>query len=147
VAIITVETQPGRAFTTKIVGKTHEMFADEPVGDGGDDEGYSPYELLLASLGSCTAMTLQLYARRKQWPLKSVRVRLEFDRIHEKDSEDCEAPTSRIERIQRDFWLEGALTPEQRKRLLEIASRCPVHRTITGNPRILDRLAESTDLS
>ncbi len=141
-AIFTVQTEPGRAFTTRIEGKTHEMLADEPVVDGGDDEGYSPYELLLASLGSCAAMTLQLYARRKQWPLESVKIRLEFDRIHEKDSENCESPTSRIERIQRDFWLEGDLTLEQRQRLLEIAGRCPVHRTITGNPRILDRLAE-----
>jgi len=141
-AVITIETVPGRAFATTIAGKTHESFADEPKADGGDDEGYSPYELLLASLGSCTAMTLQLYARRKQWPLEAVKVRLEFDRIHEQDSEDCESPTSRIDRIQRDFWLEGNLTAEQKQRLLEIASRCPVHRTITGNPRILDRLAD-----
>jgi uncharacterized OsmC-like protein len=140
VAIITVETQAGRAFTTKIEGKTHASFADEPVADGGDDEGYSPYELLLASLGSCAAMTMQLYARRKQWPLESVKVRLEFDRVHEIDSEDSEAPAARIDRIQRDFWLEGNLTDEQRTRLLEIAGRCPVHRTIIGNPRILDRL-------
>jgi putative redox protein len=143
VASITVETQPGRAFTTKIEGKTHESYADEPVADGGDDEGYSPYELLLASLGSCTAMTLQLYARRKEWPLESVRVRLEFDRVHEKDSEDSETPVARIDRIQREFWLEGNLTDEQRTRLLEIADRCPVHRTITGNPRIIDRLIQS----
>jgi uncharacterized OsmC-like protein len=145
VAIITVETQPGQAFTTKIEGKTRESFADEPVADGGDDEGYSPYELLLASLGSCTAMTLQLYARRKQWPLERVKVRLEFDRVHEKDSEDSEAPAARIDRIQRDFWLDGNLTDEQRTRLLEIAGRCPVHRTITGNPRILDRLVDKLE--
>ncbi|MFL5760576.1 MAG: OsmC family protein [Thermomicrobiales bacterium] len=145
-AIITVETMPGKTFTTRIDGATRSSLADEPVADGGADDGYSPYELLLASLGSCTAMTLQLYARRKQWPLERVKVRLEFDRVHEKDSEDCEAPTSRIDRIQRDFWLEGPLTSEQRARLLEIAGRCPVHRTITGNPRILDRLVEAQEV-
>jgi uncharacterized OsmC-like protein len=142
VAIITVETESGRAFTTKVQGVTHESYADEPIADGGEDEGYSPYELLLASLGSCTAMTLQLYARRKQWPLESVKVRLEFDRVHEKDSEDSELPMRRIDRIQRDFWLEGPLSPDQHQRLLEIAGRCPVHRTITGDLRIFDRLAQ-----
>jgi uncharacterized OsmC-like protein len=139
-AVITVKTVPDRAFTTIIEGATHTSFADEPIRDGGDDEGYSPYELLLASLGSCTAMTLQLYARRKNWPLETVKVRLEFDRVHEKDSEDSEAPISRIDRIQREFWLEGPLTEEQRTRLMEIAGRCPVHRTITGNPLIVDQL-------
>jgi putative redox protein len=142
VAIITINTIPGRAFTTTIEGATHESFADEPIKDGGGDEGYSPYELLLASLGSCTAMTLQLYARRKNWPLEHVRVRLEFDRIHENDAEDSESPPQRIERIQRDFWLEGPLTPDQRERLMEIAGRCPVHRTIMAPPRIIDRLIE-----
>jgi uncharacterized OsmC-like protein len=142
-AVITIHTVPDRAFTTTIEGATHDSFADEPIRDGGDDEGYSPYELLLASLGSCTAMTLQLYARRKNWPLESVKVRLEFDRVHEEDSEDSEAPVSRIDRIQREFWLEGPLSTEQRTRLLEIAGRCPVHRTITGNPRIVDRLHET----
>jgi putative redox protein len=88
-------------------------------------------------------MTLQLYARRKNWPLEHVKVRLEFDRIHEKDVEDSETPPKRIERIQRDFWLEGPLTDEQRTRLLEIAGRCPVHRTIMAPPRIIDRLIES----
>jgi putative redox protein len=142
VAVITINTVPDRAFTTTIEGATHKSFADEPVRDGGNDEGYSPYELLLASLGSCTAMTLQLYARRKNWPLEAVKVRLEFDRIHEQDSEQSEAPPKRVERIQRDFWLEGPLTDEQRARLMEIASRCPVHRTITGELRIIDKLSE-----
>jgi putative redox protein len=141
-AVITIQTVPNRAFTTTIEGVTHESFADEPVQDGGDDEGYSPYELLLASLGSCTAMTLQLYARRKNWPLEAVKVRLEFDRVHEQDSEDSESPAKRIERIQRDFWLEGPLNDEQRARLMEIAGRCPVHRTIMAPPQIIDRLAD-----
>jgi putative redox protein len=141
-AVITIQTVPDRAFTTTIEGATHTTFADEPMKDGGDDAGYSPYELLLASLGSCTAMTLQLYARRKQWPLEHVKVRLEFDRIHERDSEESEAPTKRIERIQRDFWLEGPLSDEQRARLIEIAGRCPVHRTIMAPPQIIDRLVD-----
>lgn len=140
-AVVIVETQPGRAFATSMRTSTHELTADEPRADGGDGLGLSPYELLLAALGSCTAMTLQLYARRKEWPLERVQVTLEFDRVHEADSEQVEEMPRRIDRIQRRFMLDGPLTDEQRSRLLEIAARCPVHRTITGRPRIVDSLA------
>jgi uncharacterized OsmC-like protein len=147
VAVVTVETQPGKIFATDVETPTHRLVADEPVADGGDGLGLSPYELLLSALGSCTAMTLQLYARRKGWPLERVQVRLEFDRIHEVDSQNAEDAPRRIDRIQRAFVLEGPLTAEQRARLLEIAARCPVHRTITGTPQIIDELADEPSLA
>ncbi|MGH2531591.1 MAG: OsmC family protein [Thermomicrobiales bacterium] len=146
-AVVTIKGQPGKAFATDVRTATHVLVADEPVGDGGDGLGLSPYELLLAALGSCTAMTLQLYAKRKGWPLERVEVTLEFDRIHEHDSEQVEDATRRIDRIQRAFVLDGPLTDEQRNRLLEIAARCPVHRTITGKPRIFDTLSDHSSLS
>jgi putative redox protein len=138
VAIVTIETQPDHAFATSVRTATHHLMADEPVGDGGDGLGLSPYEFLLSALGSCAAMTLQLYAQRKGWPLEAVKVTLEFDRIHEVDCENVEDAPRRVDRIQRRFEMEGPITEEQRSRLLEIAARCPVHRTITGNPRIID---------
>ncbi|MGH2559568.1 MAG: OsmC family protein [Thermomicrobiales bacterium] len=146
-AVVTIETQPGKAFATNVRTATHELVADEPVADGGDGLGLSPYDMLLSALGSCTAMTLQLYAKRKGWPLERVQVTLEFDRIHEVDSEHVENASRRIDRIQRAFVLDGPLTDEQRARLLEIAARCPVHRTITGRPRIIDKLSNSSSLA
>jgi putative redox protein len=141
-AVVTIETQEGRTFATTVRTPTHQLIADEPLADGGDGLGLSPYELLLSALGSCTAMTLQLYARRKGWRLDRVEVMLEFDRIHEADAERVEEPPRRIDRIQRRFVLEGPLTDEQRRRLLEIAARCPVHRTISDSPRIIDELIQ-----
>lgn len=141
-ATITVETQAGRRFATTIHAADHTFTADEPVAQGGDDLGPSPYELLLAALGSCTAMTLELYARRKGWPLEEVTIRLVFDRVHEPDCAACEQPTSRIDRITREITLSGPLDVSQRQRLLEIAAKCPVHRTMMGTPKIVDALVE-----
>jgi uncharacterized OsmC-like protein len=139
VATVTVETEPGRLFATRISGPVHTLIADEPMPDG-DDLGFSPYELLLASLGSCTAMTLEMYARRKAWPLEQVRITLQFDRIHAGDAEKCEEPEQRIDRITRDIELVGPLDDVQRRRLVEIAGKCPVHKTLTSGPTIVDRL-------
>ena len=141
-AEITVETKAGHRFTTTIAASGHTFDADEPVAQGGDDLGPSPYELLLAALGSCTAMTLDIYARRKGWPLEGTKIRLVFDRVHELDCEACERPTSRIDRIQREIELRGPLDAAQRARLLEIATKCPVHRTLMGSPRIVDKLVD-----
>ena len=121
----------------------HVFRSDEPVASGGTDTGPDPYTLLLAALGSCTSMTLRLYARRKAWPLEGISVALSHERIHEKDCENCEKPDSRISRITREITLAGALSPEQRARLLEIADRCPVHRTLEGEIRIVTALAEA----
>jgi len=139
-ATVTVETQPDRAFATTIVAAGHAFTADEPTDSGGDDLGPSPYELLLAALGSCTAMTIAGYARRKRWPLGGVTIRLTHDRVHADDCADCDRPASRIDRIIREITFTGDLDDAQRARLMEIAARCPVHRTLVGSPTIIDTL-------
>jgi putative redox protein len=139
VATVTVETESGRLFATRVSGPVHTLIADEPMPEG-DDLGFSPYELLLAALGSCTAMTLRMYARRKAWPLEQVRITLQFDRVHIGDAEQCEEPQRRIDRITRNIELIGPLDEKQRARLVEIAGKCPVHKTLTNGPTIMDRL-------
>lgn len=118
----------------------HTLFADEPVKDGGSDSGPDPYSLLLASLGACTAMTLQLYAKRKEWPLEKVEVSLHNQSIYAEDCSDCLTKQGRITKIERYIHLTGPLTDEQKLRLLEIAERCPVHRTLTSEITIKDFL-------
>ena len=118
----------------------HHILADEPVEAGGEGRGPDPYELLLAALGACTSMTVLLYARRKQWPLQGVEVRLRHARVHAQDCADCETKDGMLDRIERELALEGELSPEQRERLLQIAERCPVHRTLTSEIRIESRL-------
>jgi putative redox protein len=129
-----------QGFAQEITAGPHRFTADEPQSSGGGDTGPDPYALLLASLGSCTSMTIGLYARRKQWPLESVTVRLRHSRIHAKDCADCETRDGMLDRIEREIELTGALSDEQRTRLLEIASRCPVHRTLAGEIDIRTRL-------
>jgi putative redox protein len=118
----------------------HVLRADEPEGVG-DDTGPTPYDLLLAALGACTSMTVRMYARRKGWPLERVSVHVTHDRAHATDCEGGEAGAGAVERIERVLDVEGPLSQEQRQRLLEMAGRCPVHRTLAGNPRIATRLA------
>ncbi len=120
----------------------HRLAADEPAAVGGEDSGPTPYALLLAALGACTSMTLRLYARRKQLPLERVTVRLRHEKIHASDCESCETQPARVDHIERTLELAGDLDAPQRQRLLEIADRCPVHRTLTGEVRIETRLAE-----
>lgn len=119
---------------------THHLIADEPVAAGGTDLGPTPYGLLLAALGSCTAITLRLYADRKQLPLAGSRVRLRHSRVHAADCVHCDESAARLERIERDLELSGPLSEEQRARLLAIADRCPVHRTLTSHVDIVTRL-------
>jgi uncharacterized OsmC-like protein len=132
----------GRAdgFAQEVVAGRHRFAADEPLGAGGTDTGPSPYDLLCAALGACTSMTLGMYARRKQWPLVSVTVRLRHSRIYASDCAECETKEGMLDRIERDIELEGALTAEQRARLLEIADKCPVHRTLISEINIRSRL-------
>ena len=122
----------GQGFAQEITVGPHRLAADEPAAAGGGDTGPDPYGLLLASLGSCTSMTIGLYARRKQWPLEGVTVRLRHSRIHAADCSECETREGMIDRIEVDLELAGPLTDAQRARLLEIAGRCPVHRTLTS---------------
>ena len=132
----------GRAsgFVQDVAVGSHRLIADEPTTLGGDDAGPGPYDLLLAALGACTSMTLGLYARRKQWPLDAVRVRLRHAKIHAADCEDCETKVGMVDRIERDIELIGALDEVQRARLLEIANKCPVHRTLTSEITVRTRL-------
>ena len=112
-------------------GAGHTFTTDEPVAAGGEDAGPDPYTLLLAALGSCISMTLKLYARRKQWPLESVTVRLRQNRIHSKDCKEC-LQDGYVHRIERSVSFTGPLSDEQRARLEEIAHKCPVHKTLTS---------------
>ena len=117
-------------FAQKIVVGPHRLTADEPIEVGGKDTGLSPYDLLLAALGSCTSMTVALYARTKKWPLESVTVNLRHSKIHAADCKDCETREGKLDRIERNIHFVGKLDPEQEKKLLEIADKCPVHRTL-----------------
>ena len=118
----------------------HALVADEPR-EAGDDLGMNPYELLLAALGACTAMTLRMYADRKEWPLESVTVELSHERTHTDDCEDCdEKAEGHIDLIRRYIVVRGNLSVEQADRLKEIATRCPVHKTLVGAPQIVDEL-------
>lgn len=127
--------------TQQITVGVHRLAGDEPIADGGADKGPNPYDFLLAALGSCTSMTISLYARRKQWPLEGVRVTLSHSKIHAKDCEECETKEGLLDHIEREVALEGDLSEEQRARLLEIANKCPVHRTLKSEINIQTRLA------
>ena len=115
--------------------------SDEPVELGGTALGPTPYGLLCAALGACTSMTLRVYAERKGWPLREAVVRVRHDKIYAKDCAECETREGRIDRIEREITLVGELSQEQRQRLLEIADRCPVHRTLQSEVRIVTRLS------
>lgn len=125
-----VVVRTGEGLRTEISAGGHELVADEPQSLGGTDEGPTPYDYLLSALGGCTAMTLRIYADRKGWPLESVTVRLSHGRIHASDCEECETEEGRIDRIEREIELAGPLEEDQRRRLLEVADMCPVHRTL-----------------
>lgn len=127
-------------FLHDVLAGGHRFAVDEPVAFGGTDAGPTPYDLLLAALGSCTSMTLAMYARRKGWPLEGVTVRLRHDRIHAADCADCETREGMVDRIERQIELAGPLSDEQRARLLDIADKCPVHRTLNAKTHVVTRL-------
>jgi putative redox protein len=128
-AMITVRSRGG--FQHEIQAGDHVFYADEPVDVGGDDTGPNPYEILLGALGACTAITLQMYAKRKGWALGEIEIDLTHNKDYAKDCEDCENKNVRIDRITRKISFRGDLSSEQRQRLMEIARRCPVHQTLT----------------
>lgn len=123
-----------------IVIGNHRLRADEPAPAGGADSGPTPYDFLLAGLGACTAMTLAMYAARKGWPLEGVTVRLRHDKIHAADCAECETREGRIDRIEKEIELAGPLDDARRARLMEIAEKCPVNRTLRSEIDIQSRL-------
>jgi putative redox protein len=129
-------------FPQLISAHGHLLRADEPVEVGGTDSGPGPYDLLLAGLGACTAMTLRMYAARKTWPLENAHVTLRHDKIHAADCADCETKAGMLDRIERVIRLDGPLDAEQKARLMDIADKCPVHKTLTSEIRIETRMAE-----
>jgi putative redox protein len=133
------ETRTG-ALTQLVRAGRHRLPADEPVKDGGNDAGPGPYDYLLAALGACTSMTIALYARRKRWPLDGVTVTLRHSRVHAADCASCETNPVLLDRIDREIEVRGPLAEEQRARLLDIANKCPVHRTLTSRIDIQSRL-------
>ena len=128
-------------FVQNISVGQHLFQADEPVNAGGLDAGPDPYELLLSSLGACVSITLRMYAERKLWPLESVQVRLTYARVHAEDCAACDREVRLIDAIDVEVSVVGDLSGDQRKRLMEIAGKCPVHRTLTSSIQIRTRPA------
>ena len=139
--VVLVRENGASKFQEEIAVGPHRLTADEPVSAGGEDSGPSPYDLLTGALGACTAMTIRLYADSKKLPLERVRVNLHHEKIYARDCAECETKEGRIDRIERVIELEGPLDDAQRAKLLEIANRCPVHRTLHSEVFIPTRLA------
>jgi uncharacterized OsmC-like protein/alpha/beta superfamily hydrolase len=141
--VVTVEETGRGRFQQLITAGAHALTADEPEAAGGLGSGPGPYDLLLAALGACSAMTVRLYAERKLWPLERVRVRLRHAKIHASDCADCETKgDARIDEVHKELAFEGPLDAEQRERLVEIAGRCPVHRTLQSEVKVRTTLVE-----
>ena len=139
------EADPAGFLQDVTAGPLHHTLADEPVTYGGSDKGMSPYQFLSAGLAACTSMTIRMYARRKRWPLQHVFVDVTHDKVHAQDCDTCEALIGKVDQFKRVVHLHGALDAEQRTRLLEIADKCPVHRTLEGEISVLTLLAPSHD--
>jgi len=137
------EADPAGFLQDVAVGPRHHLLADEPAAHGGTDAGPGPYQLLSAGLGACTSMTVRMYARRKGWPLEHVAVDISHDKIHAQDCADCPDKTAKIDVFQRTIRLDGPLDADQRAKLMAIADRCPVHRTMEGTIKIETVLADT----
>lgn len=140
-SVVVRETRNSK-FQQSISVGPHRLLADEPVAAGGEDTGPGPYDFLLAGLGACTSMTMRLYADRKSLPLERTTVMLKHSKIHAEDCAECETKVGMLDQIERVISMEGALDAEQRNRLMEIADKCPVHRTLTSEIRIVTRSAD-----
>ena len=123
-------------FRQEVVAGKHHLVADEPVSAGGGDAGPDPYDYLLTALGVCTSMTVGFYARRNKWPLENITVALWHSRVHTKDCEECPTNDGMLDRIDVEVELTGQLTPEQHVKLMQVAAKCPVHRTLTSEINI-----------
>ncbi|UCF36697.1 MAG: OsmC family protein [Acidobacteriota bacterium] len=128
---VTVESTPS-PYTLKISTDAHQWSGDEPADLGGADKGPSPYELLLSSVGACTAITVQMYARRKEWPLESISVELDHRKMKAEECPDCTSTAGFVSEISLKISLKGDLSEEQRERILSIAEKCPVKKTLEG---------------
>ena len=127
-------------FTTQMKLGRHYITADEPISFGGQDFGPTPYELVSAGLSACTAMTIQMYAKRKEWKVDDVEVHTSYSKKHAEDCNECESPSSKIDTFSREIKFEGNLDEEQIKKLLEIADKCPVHKTLSSKIKIETKL-------
>jgi len=139
--VVVRETRTSKFQQTVTTGP-HQMLADEPAAAGGEDSGPGPYDFVLAGLGACTSMTMRMYADRKSLPLDRITVTLMHKKIHAEDCAECETRVGMLDQIDRVISIEGALDADQRKRLMEIADKCPVHRTLTSEVRIVTKAAE-----
>ncbi|MBR0775072.1 OsmC family protein [Bradyrhizobium diazoefficiens] len=139
--VVVQETRKSK-FSQLVTVGPHHLVADEPIAAGGEDAGPGPYDFLLAGLGACTSMTMRLYADRKSLPLDRVTVTLKHSKIYAKDCVECETREGMLDQIERDIAMDGALEPEQRRKLMEIADKCPVHRTLTSEIRIVTKAVE-----
>jgi uncharacterized OsmC-like protein/pimeloyl-ACP methyl ester carboxylesterase len=139
--VVVQETRASKLQQTVSIGP-HHLLADEPVAAGGEDTGPGPYDYLIAGLGACTSMTMRLYAERKSLPLERVTVTLQHSKIYATDCAECETKAGMLDQIERVIAMEGDLDAEQRKKLMEIADKCPVHRTLTSEIRIVTKAAE-----
>jgi putative redox protein len=137
---VSIDAGPLRYAQTISVGH-HVLHADEPVDVGGNDAGLNPYELLLAALGSCASITVRMYSERKLWPLQGVHVGLSWGRVHAEDCAECDTELRMFDGIEMEITFLGELSEDQRQRLLEIANKCPVHRTLSSQVQIRARLA------
>ncbi|MDZ7848368.1 MAG: bifunctional alpha/beta hydrolase/OsmC family protein [Owenweeksia sp.] len=130
-------------FLSEILAGSHHMLADEPAADGGSNLGPTPYEYVASGLGACTAMTIKLYTDRKEWPLEEVKVHLNYDSNYREDCENCEDEDLRLGKFERIIELKGDLDDKQQKRILQIANKCPVHKTLTKGVHIESRIKKS----
>jgi len=130
------------SFRTELTIGPHTLIADEPESAGGRDEGPNPYGLLASALATCTAMTLHFYAKREKFALDGVAVNVASERIHAKDCDDCESESGYVHRFDVKLQVEGDLTEEQRQKLLQIAQRCPVYKTLSNEIKIVETLAD-----
>jgi putative redox protein len=130
----------GENYKTVLNAGNHEIIADEPERSGGKGRGPDPYDLLLMSLGTCTVVTLRMYAERKKWPVEDIYMELRHYRDHAEDCVDCDDPKAKIDKIEKEIIVEGDLSDEQIERLLEISNKCPVYRTLKGDIEIISMI-------
>jgi len=141
--IVHIHLPANEPFKTTLTAGKHELIADEPTSvEGGKDQGPDPYDLLLMSLGTCTAMTMKMYARKKKWPIEDIYIEMRHNKRHADDCADCEDPSSKIDTIEKELIIKGDLDQEQLDKLMDISKKCPVHRTLLGDMSINTSLAE-----